>query len=647
MPSRLKSIIVPSLFPSSEEDQTVNRQFPPMILQSLHKVLPHDFFEERDNAARKKMLEKLLPLIASSKTEIFPGVISFFALSRYRQNSFKFFFEMISRWLVPGRRLIVVQANATDFRLVPQSAEIYSISEMFVSIFDKEEYEEIQRNYPIIENEIALGIDSEFYAQRILEIKGLSKDDKTALIQEYLSYLLKRFPGHYDVDVFSEMQHLLVACREEFKAARQGRHLCRIIGIQYLFRNALREAIKKNSLRRHLNLKIFRSNIQTTNGPKRVLSLLIGVSFLREQENLGEKHLLKAIQHCISGALSIENSFFIHKLGSENIGIFYMEVEKKDGSNFSASEIRKLRKELPLSLKNRVEHRLHNLFMPRNEEEVMRNILTLTNQIKYVSDIPQVLITFDEQAYAHLYFTIILARLLKPESCPIGSLFKKAETNVEYLHERTKVMGYVRKRYPKEATVFRLKVPKEGFIRADNSIDLYKARQAVVKQLLKIVGDIRDYNGGMISKEHELLSDIRKILSTVKDYDELLLENFFYSLSPVVVRALLNPDAFKTLFLMLLEGLKEYKHEEDLFKFRTVSANTFVLLIVEDFSIKDKIHQALQELHIPSTDLAVAHVRTHGNKCIGYIYSSNDPERQEQFLQLIAGTVKIPALISC
>ena len=32
--------------------------------------------------------------------------------------------------------------------------------------------------------------------------------------------------------------------------------------------------------------------------------------------------------------------------------------------------------------------------------------------------------------------------------------------------------------------------------RADNLIDLYKARQAVVKQLSKIVGDIRDYNGG-------------------------------------------------------------------------------------------------------------------------------------------------------
>ena len=147
--------------------------------------------------------------------------------------------------------------------------------------------------------------------------------------------------------------------------------------------------------------------------------------------------------------------------------------------------------------------------MPRNEEEVMRNILILTNQIKYVRDIPQVAITFDEQAYAHLYFTVILARLLKPESTSLADLFKKGNSIAEYLHDRTKVMGFVRKKYAKEATVFRLKLPKDGFLRADHSIDLYKARQTVVGELLKVVGEIRDYNGGMISKQHELLSTIR------------------------------------------------------------------------------------------------------------------------------------------
>ena len=61
------------------------------------------------------------------------------------------------------------------------------------------------------------------------------------------------------------------------------------------------------------------------------------------------------------------------------------------------------------------------------------------------------------------------------------------------------------------------------------------------------MGEIRDYNGGMISKQHELLLDIRKSLCDIH-YDELLLEDFFYSLAPVVACALIDPEAFKTLF---------------------------------------------------------------------------------------------------
>jgi hypothetical protein len=634
------SLIITTLFESPEGDGISNQYYRDVVLRTLKKILPADFFKfkETDEATRqhqKQILEQVIPLITCSDRQNFPTTLSFFALSKYRSNSFKFFFEMISRWLTPGRRLNVVLVYATDFRLTYLSEEVYTICEVMISVADQTEFEEIQRNFPIIETEIALGIHSEFYAQRIMEIKGLTADDKTALIQTFIAFLVKRFPDYYDRDIFTEMQHVLVTCRDEFKASRQARHLSRIISIQYLFRKALKESIKKNSHRRYLNLKIFRALIQTSSGSKRVLGLLVGVNFLRDQETFGEKHLIKAIQHYIPSAIAVENSFFIHKLGSENICLAYLEVEKRDGAPFTLTEIRKLRRELPGNLKNRIEHRLHTIFMPRNEEEIMRNILTLTNQIKYVRDIPQVSIIFDEQAYAHLYFTVILARLLKSESLSIADLFKQSNTSIEYLHDRTKIMGYVRKKYAKEATVFRLKLPKESFLRADNSIDLYKARQTVVSELLKVVGEIRDYNGGMISKQHELLSAIRNILSDVKDFDELLLENFFYSLAPVVVRAFLDPNAFRTLFLMLLEGLKEYKSDGYYLRFHTEPYNIFALVIAEDSTLKDRIHCAIHDLNIPSTEFAYAYIKTHGYSCLGYICCAHDPQKKEQFFQII------------
>jgi len=633
-------LAITTLFESSEGDAVNNQHYHEIILCILKKILPSDFFQELESEEatwrqQQQILKQVIPLITCSSTRNFPGAFSFFVLSKYRSNSFKFFYEMISRWLVPGRRLNVVLVYASDFRLNHLSDEIYTICEVIISIATTNEFEEIQKNFPVIGSEISLGLHSEFYAQRILEIKGLSADDKTAMVQGFIAHLTKRFPHIYDTDVFTEMQHILVTCRDDFKSLRQPRHLSRIISVQYLFRKALREAIKKSSHRRHLSLKIFRSFIRQGSGRKRVLSLLVGVNFFRDQETFGEKNLLRAIQQYIPSAQSVENSFFINKIGSENICISYIEVEKKEEGEFTIAEIRKLRRELPTSLKNRVENRLHPVFMPRNEEEIMRNILVLSNQIKYVRDIPQVFITFDEQAYSHLYFTIILARVIKAEDQPISELFKKANSFVEYLHDRTKVMGYVRKRYAKEVTVFHLKLPKDNFLRADHSIDLYKARQTVVSELSRVMGEIRDYNGGMISKQHELLSVIRRLLIDVKDYDELLLENFFYSLAPVVVRALLDPKAFKILFTMLLEGIKEHTSDQHYVKLYVEPYNIFALIIVEDPYIKDQIHRAIQELHIPSTELAYAHVKVHGSICMGYICCARDSSKKEELFQVI------------
>jgi hypothetical protein len=642
-----ESLVLTTLFESPSGDEVSNQNYRDVVLRTLRKNLPTDFFEYQENEEetlrhQKRILQEVIPMATCSGIRQFPGTLSFFSLSKYRPNSFKFFFEMISRWLTPGRRLNVVLVYASDFRLTRLSEEIYTMCEVMISLSDEAEFQEIQRHFPIIESEIMLGIHSEFYAQRILEIRGLSADDKTALIQGFIAFLIKRFPKIYDTDVFTEMQHILVTCRDDFKANRTARHLSRIISIQYLFRKGLREGIKKNAKRRHLNLKIFRAHIGTSNGRKKVLSILVGFNFFREQEAFGQRHLIKAIQEYVPTASPVDHSFFLHKWGSDNMCMAYIEIEKREEGDFSIAETRKLRRELPTSLKNRIEQRLQSVFMPRNEEEVMRNMVILSNQLKYMRDIPQVLVMFDEQADAHLYFTIILARIVKSNHQSIGDLFKLSDGKMEYLHDRTKIVGYVGKKYPKdkEASVFRLKFSKEGFLRADHSIDLYKARQAVILQLSQIFGEIRDYNGGMLSKQNELLVAIRRLLIDCKGYDEFLLENFFYSLSPVVARALLDPLTFKTLFLMLQTGIKEYKQEGYYFKFHREHYNAFALVIIEDSAIKDFLIKAIHDIHIPAAELVSAHIKLHGNICLGYICCVHDMQKKEQFYKVIEQTLK-------
>lgn len=611
------------------------------MLRILKKILPLEFFEEKGSLEeteifRQQVLNEVIPLITCSEPiEKTPGTLSFYALSGYRPNSFKFFFEMLTRWLIPGKRLNVVLVYATDFKLSKQTQEIYTICEVMLVIGSLDEFEEIQKQFSYIGADIALGIDSEFYAQRILEVKGLSHNEKTALIQSCIASLVKRYPKTFDQDILVDMQHVLVTCRDEFKRKRKPNHLSRIISIQYLFRRSIRELVKQNPERRYLNLKIFRAFIGHPGEKHPVLGILIGINFLKEQEQLGEAHILKAIQQYIPMAEVVDQSFLINQLGSEGIAVLYLEIEKANGEPFTIREIKKIRQKLPADLKNRVEQKLHPIFMPRNEEEVMRNMVILSNQLRYARDIPQVFISFDEQSHAHLIFTLILARVLKDSSRPIKTIFQESDTFLEYLHDRTKNMGYIRKKYIKEASVFRLRLPKKDFLRADHSIDLYKARQFLVSELFRILGEIRDYNGGMISKQKELLSEISHLMADTPEYDELLLENFFYSLSPVVAQTFIDPLIFKKLFSMLIEGLKEYRHETSYFKHCEESERIYVMILFEEYEIREQLQHALNELHFSPTELVGSRVKVNGVTCLAYLCTSHNRQKRTAFLDAI------------
>lgn len=592
---------------------------------------PESLFDQRDQ------LHSLLPLVTSTPCHELPGNKSFFALGRYRANSFKFFFDMVSAWLVPGKRLNVLLIYAVDFRMPELGDDVYTLCEVLIRIENRHELDQIMGNLPIIETELRLGIESSHYARRILEIKGLSADEKTALIQEHIAYLTKRLPKDFDSDVLTEMQHVLVTCREDFKAIRECRHLSRIISILYLFRKALREAVRRAPQKRHLSLKLFKARLKLATSFKTVLSIVVGINFFRDKEIFEQSHLLKAIQNYIPSAQAVEGSFFANRRGTEHICTLYLEIEKNNDEEFSANEIRMLRQKLPSDLKDRIEHLMHPVFMPRNEEEIMRNILSLSNQIKYLRDIPQVFISFDEQTPTNLFFTIILVRVLKPGSMPIQEMFKNADTFLEYFQDRCQHAGSLRRKYKKEATVFRVKLSKEQFLRVDHSIDLNKARQAVVSEISRIIGDVRDYNGGMISKQNELLCEVRDLLVDHIKYNDLLLENFFYSLAPVIMRTVLEPSALSSLFLMLLESIEDgfFNGESHAIKINVQRQFVFIMIKAEDRLLKDELARSLSKLQLHSSELASSYVSVYDIVYLGYIYRSDDNNRQQYFCQTI------------
>lgn len=603
------------------------------IKNFLRKNFP-EIFESRDHFS--EMIRKKLPIIMTLPCDKPGSNMSFLCLYRSRLHAFKFFFDLVSQWLIPGKKQNIVLVNSADFSLPDLSEIWFTLSEMIIHVESQQDLEIIQRNIPLIETEIKLGIDSEYYAHKILEVKGVTQGQKVAMIQQHIATLIRRMPEAFSKDIFTEMQHILVLCHDDFKEQRSISHLSRLIGAHYLFRKQLLQHIKEFPERRHILLKLFKTTVNYPGGKKQVLAVMVGLNFLREKEVFEHRHLLKAIKDHVPQAVAIDQTFFINRKGSESITSVYMEIEKSDGSLFSTLELASLKKQLPLALQQHIGRPILRVFMPRNEEEIMRNILSLSNQLKYLRDIPQVFISFDEQTDRNLFFTVIFVRILKDDDKSIQEKIRIADSFLRYIHDRSRIVGNLRKKYSKEATVFRVKFPKENFLRGGDhdSIDLYKARQAVVNELSRILGEFRDFNGGMISKQHEFLAEVRSQLTKegIK-YQDILLENFFYSLTPVIMRTVLEPLAFKFLFQMLLEmqskGLsKGYKFGA---KMQYDTDFSYAMFHAHHRNALDEASKGLHKFHHHGSELVQGYVKTADFVYMGYIYRCMYPQKQIQF----------------
>ena len=616
------------------------------IRNLLKRILPSDIFycdflTEQAVEEWQKEVGGILPVVKWQQSDSIATNLSVYLLCHYRMNAGKFFLDIISRWLIPGKKVNVGLFFAADFKFVDISDHLYTVAEILICVEDTEDIEILKKNLAIIEAEIRLGVVSVYHASRILEIKGLTGDEKTSLIQERISSLVQNRSNHFDDDIFSQMQQFLVLCRDDFKAVREFQQMSRIISIFYLFRKAIRKQVETAPGKRYLSLKILRSRLYFPFGTKKVLSLFVGVNFLKENELFDQRHLLRALQNYIPSAKAIENSFFVHESRDEKIHTIYLEVEREDGVDFSHQEIQKLRKFLPDDLKVQVERLQRPIFMPRNEEEVMRNIVTLSQQLKYMKDIPQVVISFDEQTDTDLSFTVILVRVLLQNSPSLQELFQRSKSRLQFFPERIRKVGMLRKKYFKEATVFRLRLPNAEFLRGDHSVDLYKARQEIIAEIVRAVGEVRDFNGGMISKQIEVFVSLKKLLGEVGQNYEFLLENFYHSIFPIEMRSVLEASVLKDFFLLFLEMSKVVLEKQNVEKLINESGKyLFVIIAVQDFSRKQAIFDSIEHRFTLSPNLICMHLQMFDISYLGYICSFEERDKKDLFIQTINESVK-------
>ena len=145
----------------------------------------------------------------------------------------------------------------------------------------------------------------------------------------------------------------------------------------------------------------------------------------------------------------------------------------------------------------------------------------------------------------------------------------------------------------------------------------------------------------MISKQHELLEKVKELIGEMAPVEEELLEKFFYSLQPDIMRTVLEPSALKQLFEMQLDSQRAQfpEGEKSVLDIRQTPTHLFTMVKTENQSLNDSIQNALEPFGLASTEKAESYLAIHDFHYYGYLYRCDDPVKQWQYQQAVRAAV--------
>jgi oligopeptide transport system substrate-binding protein len=520
--------------------------------------------------------------------------------------------ELLCRWLVPGRR-----TPLSRFQTVNEGAVTHL--EASVDVERQSDLPAARVNLDRLKDEIALALGSADYAQHLLGTQALSVDQKNSQVHRRLVAVANRFPRLFDASLFADDARALLASPGSHRSLRDASHISRIVLAIHRFKKALVADVQTDPDRRHIRFHLLPGNLRFPFGTKQVLGLIIGTHFFSRHEIFGEKHALSACRQILPGVQLVQSSDLRVNDSREALKLLYLEIEKEDGTPITLEERKRLSRHLAEELDASVERLTHSLFVRRNEEESLRTALILSRELRESRDIPQVNISFLEQSAETLTFNVIMLRL---ESGGIEG------TQLDW--HRT--MGTLESGAVKHASCFTVEVEKVPYLRKDFSVDLYKARGAVVALLEDACGEVRDYNGGLIAKQEEVLSAAkRKLPASLAPYEQLF-DKLFYAFLPAAVQGSLPAPLVSRLFERFGESLQSKKGSSQSIE---VEGRFGLIIRLEDPALEREIQKEVEALELDPLMLATASLTAQGSSYLVYLYLRQDPEVGSRLLDRV------------
>lgn len=641
------------LNPSQEKDV-----FLIAIEEKVSDILPQNLIEEITLGNNANLIEEL-PIFKLDGSPASGAIrVSFLCPGEYTHGVGRYVDDALSRWLVPGKNLSICGSAKSAFSFDTLPGQGYFFGSILLQIESPQDAEIAERNFKNLIMEMRLNIQAVYQARYVTSLKNLSfeqknimiedqlkklfdpsmqqeseqslfdllqdflvklnREEKEGQIQKTITQLTENRPKSFDRGMFSEMTYFTVLFKDQFAMKRQAWHISRVIALHYLFKKILIESTKKAPTERHISLKVYKTRI---NGELPVLGILFGMNILRESERLDRRFLLTTIRACIPGIEAVKDSYLFDRRDGR-VSLFYIEIHKPGYAPFTSNEVNALRGGLPQEVKKQIESDVHPIFLPRNEEEVARNLILLSQQLKYSRDFPQVNIQYEKQSETAIFFTILIARLLLPNTKGFREQLLENQSELTFSIEEIREIGKLRRKTPKETSVLRVALDKAPFFRVDYSVDLLRARQKVAYELGRIIGEYRDFNGGMILKQEEALLNLRKLIGPMSQETEFLLEEYFYAIRPGIMQTALPPEVLKAHFHLV------EKNRNSLDRVLVEKVDNYHLIVgkSQNRDFKNQIEMAVGKLSIPSYELTNCFLQIPPMNFLGYILRSDSEE---------------------
>lgn len=421
-------------------------------------------------------------------------------------------------------------------------------------------------------------------------------------IQKKLQKWKSRFSHVVDDSIFNDLLLLFLVASKKFLDHRSNTHLFRLILTTHLIHKRLLRKATFLPNQRHLFIRWVTTALRFPFASKPVLSCIIGFNTLDRYELFDEENIILALQKHFPELRLVKESSYHHTSQHKNLKFFYFEIEKRDGTPFSLQEKDLLKKNMDEKVKNSIQKLSPAIDMGHNEEEIYKNILVLSQEIQSIQDIPQASINLDQQNTKEIVFRITLVYISPYHHFSLKECF----LNCKFVSHRLLTVRQLED-HPIEAHIFYLHLPRDAsLIRSDGSLNFYAARQMISDLIKSAIGEFRDYNGGIIIKQQELLHDFKEKFSDIAHHEFNLIESFFYSLMPLEKQATIQHKLLSQLFEYYLENHKQADTASNGYSFNIYhkDQHTFLVIYSENATLIKTISVFLDENEPKVRDVA-------------------------------------------